>query len=154
MTNTKNGTVLQRTASGRSLFVIVAVTIGMIASCSGYLMANPPIHYIAVDLEGSTIHWTIRNCSSRTIVWMELSFNLFAGDGAQIPEFGENYFTIRETRNVIPGEQIVLATSLEPYVELLPADAMVGLFFAREVRFLDGTVWWNSGSYRYNKGEM
>lgn len=158
---------LQRTTSARLRRAIPAlVTCVILGSCSIHLMWHPPVEYVRVTLvpDGGTpgteqngtlnyVRCTLRNNSAKVIVWMELSFTLFDGDGAQLPAFGRNYFTTRVSCNVVPGETETLTTSLEPFVEPLSADAVIGLFFIRTVRFRDGTEWWNFGSYRYEEDE-
>lgn len=158
MTNAKTTTTLQCRAPKRLLRVIwLGLAVLVSGSCSGYFMTSPPIQYVSVKLltgtpessEGSTIEWTVSNNSTRNIVWMEFSFALYSATGTQFPAFGNGYFTARVSTELAPADQVTLAASLEPHVVFLPDDARVGLFFVRSVRFSDGTMWWNDGSYRY-----
>ena len=142
----------------RNRSFVIVLQLMMLASCAGYLMPDPPIEYVGVDLVSDQTSremqdyaavWSVRNRSARTIVWIEVSFALFDGHGNQIPRFGMSYFTTQVSCRVRSGGLLSVTTSLEPYVESLPANAAIGLFFVRSVRFVDGSVWWNFGSYRF-----
>ena len=111
-----------------------------------------PVEYLAVEpllADRGALHsraglyWSVRNASSRTIVAIDISFDLYDGNGRPVPSRGANAVAARVTA-VLPGGSVgSWVTRLDDSVPPDVSGLVVGRFRVTRVVFENGEEWHN-----------
>lgn len=98
----------------------------------------------------ASMHYTLRNASSKDISAVHISFYMYDTSGNPVLS-GRNYFDVTFAASITAGSQITGATSLDSVSYFKPAaDLIANQFHVYKVEFADGDSWTDwLGEYVY-----
>jgi hypothetical protein len=152
----------------RQAFLIVGATISLSAMSLGSCVplewgfGPPPVEYrrvvVVIGDHGALhrdagVHYEIASISERTIVGLEVAFDLFDDASRPMPGVGRNSFRVIETERLESGGTRRYVVSLDSIPKELYDDLVVSRFRVSRVEFDDGSFWRNSGTHVYEEDD-
>lgn len=146
-------------------FAVVLLLVSGLTGCGLIFDVSPfdiPIEYRTVYvLTGSRgalhdragLYYELANVSGRTIVRLDIAFDLFDGEGAPIPRAGANSHLIVLESVIVAGGTARFCTSLDSIIGEHTDGVAPARFRVRSVLFDDGSSWRNLTGHVYTEDQ-